>query len=94
MAEIPNPFDAPKVQTSMQENVRKAAQVFKDKPFGTPFYLKVVGGEIDEPTNRDTVMKMSHYANPSLAQHTTYFSALDKMMQCVEKNADVTCPAA
>ena len=53
-----------------------------------------MGGELNEPTNGETVMKMSHYVNPELAQHSSYFGALNQMMQCVEKNAGVTDPAA
>ena len=34
-------------------------------------------------------MQMGTYVNPKLALHTSYFSALDSMMQCVEKNAHV-----
>ena len=34
-------------------------------------------------------MQMSHYVNPELSMHSDYFKTLDKMMQCVEKNAHV-----
>ena len=37
-------------------------------------------------------MQMGHYVNPDLATHSQYFSALNSMMQCVEKNVHVTDP--
>ena len=37
-------------------------------------------------------MKMGQYVNPDLGLHSEYFTSLDKMMKCVEKNAHVTDP--
>ena len=39
-------------------------------------------------------MQMASYVNPQLAQHSTYFGALNSMMECVEKNKDLTDEAA
>merc|ERR1712060_961983 len=36
------------------------------------------------------IMQMGSYVNPQLSQHSTYFGALDAMMQCVEKNVHLT----
>ena len=93
MAEIPNPFEATPKIASMEEKQRAMNATFKDKPFGTPHYLYIRGGEADEPTTAANVMQMSHYANPDLAMHSTYFGALDKMMQCVDRNVGETDPA-
>jgi hypothetical protein len=49
---------------------------------GLRYYL-LAKGETTAP------MQMGTYVNPKLALHTSYFSALDSMMQCVEKNAHV-----
>jgi hypothetical protein len=49
---------------------------------GLRYYL-LAKGESTAP------MQMGTYVNPKLALHTSYFAALDNMMQCVEKNAHV-----
>ena len=95
MAEIPNPFEVQAEPTSPSASkFQSIAMKYKDTPYGTPLYLKLKGEEGNEPTTGATIMKLGHYANPELAQHSSYFSALDQMMQCVEKNAGVTDPAA
>ena len=93
MAEIPNPFDAAPRMATMEEKHRALNNAFKDKPIGTPHYLYIRGGEVDEPTTAANVMQMSHYANPDLAMHSSYFGALDKMMKCVDRNVGETDPA-
>uniref|UniRef100_A0A7S3I7G4 Uncharacterized protein n=1 Tax=Favella ehrenbergii TaxID=182087 RepID=A0A7S3I7G4_9SPIT len=65
----------------------------RNSPVGVPFYLQVTGGEPGESTSAMNVMQMGHYVNPELALNTDYFRSLDRMMQCVEKNAHVSDPA-
>ena len=90
MAEIPNPFDNPEPEMTEQQNLVKLNALMRNKPMGTQFYLKVKGQ--DEEVASSNVMKLGQYLNPELAQHSTYFKALDAMMKCVERNAGVTDP--
>lgn len=46
---------------------------------GLRYYL-LAKGESTGP------MQLGTYVNPKLAQHTSYFAALDSMMKCVERN--------
>ena len=93
MAEIQNPFDLPAKVESAQERFRQMNELHKGKPGAVQYYLRVVGGEVGEPTNAGNVMQMGHYCNPDLAVHSQYFGALDKMMSCVQRNVSVTDPA-
>ena len=49
---------------------------------GLRYYL-LAKGESTAP------MQLGTYVNPKLAHHTSYFAALDNMLKCVEKNAQV-----
>ena len=90
MAEIPNPFDTPALKLTEQQELVKLNAMTRNKPLGTAFYLRVKGQDV--PVANSNVMKLGQYANPELAQHSTYFKSLDAMMKCVEKNAGVTDP--
>ena len=87
MATIQNPFEVEKRDLTINEKARMFNEMLKDKPLGTPFYLKVV-------EDAGSVMQMGTYANPDLGMHSEYFKSLDSMMKCVEKNAHVTDPQA
>ena len=93
MAFVPPPFndlEAPQTDpVKIQGQLRILNQRMKDTPLGTPFYLRVTGGEPGERTSAANVMQLGHYVNPELAQHSDYFKSLNQMMQCVEKNAHV-----
>ena len=71
----------------IQERSRLMNNRMRNMPGGTPHYLSVTGDE-------SGVMEMGRYANPELAQNSDYFRSLNAMMQCVEKNAQVTDSAA
>ena len=94
MAEIENPFDKPKVQQSAAEKVRMLNRLYGATPMGSPYYLKDSDAVEGKKMKKSAVMQMGSYVNPQLAQHSTYFAALDAMMKCVEKNKDLTEPTA
>ena len=66
MAEIPNPFDAVPHLPSYQERNRHAHKWTKGTPMGTPYHLRITGGEVDAPVTAATVMQMGQYVNPEL----------------------------
>ena len=93
MAEIPNPFDSPARQLSMQEKIRLLNNIGKGTPGATQYHLRVNAAELDQPVSGESVMKMGQYFNPELTQASDYFKSLDAMMKCVENNVQVTDPA-
>ena len=56
---------------------------------GAPYWLRTTGRDLTEGIQGDDVMKLSTYANPELTIDSTYFSTLDKVMRCVERNVHV-----
>ena len=56
MAEIPNPFDMEPHVQNVQERMREMNAKHRGSPVATAFHLRVIGGEIGEATNADTVM--------------------------------------
>lgn len=57
--------------------------MLEDKTGATPFYLLAKG---DPQSDLD----FGTHFNPKLALHTTYFRALQDMMECAQRNADAT----
>ena len=63
-----------------QSKINEAADMIGEYAGGVPFYLLAKGqGEGTFDT----------YFNPKLALHSNYFSALNSLMACAEKNAHV-----
>ena len=87
MATIENPFDRVQAVISTQDKVNKINQKLGNTPMGTPYFLRAKGQD-------SGVMEMGTYVNPDLAVQSEYFKSLDSMMNCVQKNAHVTDPAA
>ena len=77
----------PESTTDQLRQYARLAEHWADKSDVTPFYLRV--RNLAEDGQDTGVMTMGTYANPQLAQHSDYFSALDGMMKCVEHNKDV-----
>lgn len=61
---------------------QKLNAIYGDKPAGNHYYLRATGGDLGP-------MELGTYVNPQLALHTDYFGALDRMMKCVQKHAQV-----
>ena len=55
------------------------------------FYMRIRDLKVEG--QESPVMKMGTYVNQQLSQHSDYFKALDKMMQCVDRNAGEKDPA-
>lgn len=64
-----------------QTKINQAAEIVGDFAGGVSFYLMAKG---QGTSNFDT-----HF-NPKLALHSNYFAALNKLMDCAEKNAHVS----
>ena len=56
------------------------AALYGDRVGATPFYLMAKGPAASQ-------LDFSTHFNPKLAQHSSYFGALDSLLKCVEKNA-------
>ena len=57
------------------------AALYTDRPGATPFYLMAKGPAVSQ-------LDFGTHFNPKLAQHSSYFGALDSVLKCVEKNLD------
>ena len=91
MAEIENPFDKPAKELSALERANHLNQMYGQYPIGAGFYMKAHNGaEPGKKIKKSAVMNMGSYVNPQLAGHSTYFAALDSMMQCVQNNVHLT----
>ena len=64
-----------------QRKINELAAMLEDKQGATPFYLLAKSSEPQGSHDFGTPF------NPKLAQHTTYFKALESMMQCAQRNA-------
>ena len=56
------------------------AALYGDRPGATPFYLRAKGSATSQ-------LDFETHFNPKLAQHSSYFGALDSLLKCVEKHA-------
>lgn len=56
------------------------AALYGDRPGATPFYLMARGPATSQ-------LDFATHFNPKLAQHSSYFGALDSLLKCVEKHA-------
>lgn len=63
-----------------QIEINELAALYADKPGATPFYLMAKGPAASHP-------EFGTHFNPKLAQHSSYFGALDSLLKCVEKHA-------
>ena len=69
-----------------QSEINHLAAKYLDHPSATPYYLTAKG----EQTSN---LAFETHFNPRLAQHSTYFKALEAMMSCAERNATSENPA-
>ena len=69
-----------------------SAQTGGNSIFGVPYWLRTTGRDLSDGIQGDDVMKLSTYANPELTIDSTYFSSLDKVMRCVERNVHIRDP--
>ena len=74
---------------AQQERINQFAEQYGDMAGGTTYYLGAKGADAG-------VMNFGTHFNPKLAHHSPYFNALERMMECVERNvaaenADAVC---
>ena len=70
-------------EAERQHQINKLAEQFGEKAAGTPFFLLAKG---EQKSAKD----FETHFNPQLTHKSTYFSNLDKMLKCVERNASAT----